>query len=160
MSATPGGNVHFLHPGDVVCARRGDRLETLLGSCISVILTDSERAVATMCHIVHADRDGAQDPSRTTGTHAAIDAMYGLLSSQGIEPALCEAFVHGGGNMFPELVSGAHVGVNNAHSVMDRLASDGIKVIAQDIGGNAYRRLSWTVGDGSPQINAVEVVGR
>lgn len=29
-----------LHPGDVVLGTRGDRLQTLLGSCVAIVLTD------------------------------------------------------------------------------------------------------------------------
>jgi hypothetical protein len=49
----PSGAVYLLHPGDVVCAERGDTLETLLGSCIAVLLSDRKRTIAAMCHIVH-----------------------------------------------------------------------------------------------------------
>ena len=41
----PPGPLHTLHPGDVVCAERGDRMETLLGSCVAVVLTDPRRTV-------------------------------------------------------------------------------------------------------------------
>jgi valyl-tRNA synthetase len=37
------------------------------------------------------------------------------------------------------------------------LAEDGIRVLAQDLGGCAYRRLSWTVGIGAPQVTSVPV---
>jgi chemotaxis protein CheD len=39
MPATLDG-VTTLHPGDVVLGLRGDRLQTLLGSCVAVVLTD------------------------------------------------------------------------------------------------------------------------
>ena len=48
--------------GDGAFARRhrlgyaGDRMKTLLGSCVAVILTDQRRTVGTMCHIVHVGR--------------------------------------------------------------------------------------------------------
>lgn len=149
--------IHVLHPGDVVCAVRGDRLETLLGSCISVILTDRYRSVACMCHIVHKDRQTPGDTARTTGAHAAIEAMYERLRTRAFNPLLCEAMVYGGGNMFPHIVPGQHVGAHNADLVLARLQADGIAVIQQDTGGQAYRRLRWTVGEGMPCISAVEV---
>ena len=31
---------HMLHPGDVSCAHGDDRLETLLRSCVAVVITD------------------------------------------------------------------------------------------------------------------------
>lgn len=55
-------SVHTLHPGDVVCAERGDRLETLLGSCVAIVLTDPRRTIGAMCHIVHCSRALAGAP--------------------------------------------------------------------------------------------------
>ena len=43
-----------LAPGDVAIGTRGDRFETLLGSCVAIVLTDPRRTVGAMCHIVHA----------------------------------------------------------------------------------------------------------
>ncbi len=146
-----------LHPGDVACADAGGRLETLLGSCVAVILTDPRRTVGAMCHIVHAQ---AHRHDRGDAHHAgpAIDAMCARLRARAIEPRLCAAYVYGGGNMFPGLAdASAHVGARNVAAVLARLASDGIRVVRRDTGGTAYRRLRWTVGPGEPEVVAVPV---
>ena len=146
-----------LHPGDVACADAGERLETLLGSCVAVILTDPRRTVGTMCHIVHAQ---AHRHDRDDAHHAgpAIDAMFARLRARAIEPRLCEAYVYGGGNMFPGLVDASgHVGERNVAAVLARLTSDGVRIVSRDVGGTAYRRLRWTVGPGEPEVVAVPV---
>jgi chemotaxis protein CheD len=153
--ADPG--VHILHPGDVVCTERGERLETLLGSCVAVILTDKARTIAAMCHIVHSQPAVSSEASRTASADAAIDAMYRLLMARSLNPRLCLAFVFGGGNMFPQLFKQAHVGEGNSRRVLERLAEDGVRVLLQDLGGNAYRKLSWTIGPELPQVTAVDV---
>jgi chemotaxis protein CheD len=154
----PIGIVHTLHPGDVACADAGDRLETLLGSCVAIVLTDPRRTVGVMCHIVHSG--SANGVAQKTGAHAevAFKTMYALLLARGITPAFCEAYVYGGGNMFPELVrTTAHVGDSNARWALDALADAGIRVLSCDVGGSSYRRLSWTVGPDAPQVTAVQV---
>lgn len=146
-----------LHPGEVACADAGERLDTLLGSCVAVILTDPRRTVGTMCHIVHAQ---ARRHERHDAHHAgpAIDAMFARLRARAIEPRLCEAYVFGGGNMFPGLVDASgHVGERNVAAVLARLASDGVRIVRRDVGGTAYRRLRWTVGPGEPEVVAVPV---
>lgn len=151
------GPVHHLHPGDVGCGGRGERFETLLGSCVAIILTDPRRTVGTMCHIVHAAPAlGAQDDN-TAHADAALASMYRLLRGRGIEPRLCEAYVYGGGNMFPALVRGRHVGDNNARWALEALAQDGLAVVGHDVGGQVYRRLGWTVGPRAPQVTTVDV---
>jgi chemotaxis protein CheD len=152
------GVVHVLHPGDVVCAERGDRLETLLGSCVAVVLTDPRRTIGAMCHIVHASApaSGAVDNAAHAGP--AIDRMYRELMARAIQPRLCVAYVYGGGNMFPQLVRQAgHVGERNAEAVVARLRRDGVHIVHVDVGGRAYRRLSWAVGPAAPTVTAVEV---
>lgn len=152
-----GDDVHTLHPGDVVCADRGARMETLLGSCVAVVLTDPRRTVGAMCHIVHARPATHGAHSSTAHGDAALHRMFGLLRAKGIEPRLCEAWVVGGGNMFPNLVGPDthHVGANNALWAMDRLDELGVHVLGRDLGGSVYRRLGWTVGPGDPQVTAV-----
>ncbi|MDH4390005.1 MAG: chemotaxis protein CheD [Aquabacterium sp.] len=149
--------LHVLHPGDVALGWQGDRLQTLLGSCVAVILTDPRRTVGAMCHIVHCAAPPPHDAGNTAYASAAFARMHLLLRGCGIEPYLCEAHVYGGGNMFPGLSAPGHVGDANARWVMDALAHDGVRVLNQDLGGNAYRRLSWVVGQDMPQVTAVAV---
>lgn len=158
MLEAVGSVQHTLHPGDVACGARGDRFNTLLGSCIAVVLTDPRRTVGAMCHIVHSTPGNGTEPRDSAFGDVALGLMYELLSKRGISPHLCEAYVYGGGNMFPSLFGdGTHVGANNARWTLDALALDGVRVLYSDIGGNTYRKLSWTVGPDAPLALAVEV---
>lgn len=150
--------MHTLHPGDVALGLRGDRLETLLGSCVAIILTDPRRTLGAMCHIVHASPAGGGQSDNTAYAANALDAMYQALMAHGINPRLCEAYVYGGGNMFPSMVSSRHhVGQANADWVLAALAEDGIRVVGHDLGGTRYRRVRWTVGNGRPEVTAVNI---
>ena len=146
-----------LHPGDVALAERGERLETLLGSCVAIVLTDPRRTLGAMCHIVYCKPATSGTKVSAAGAGVALGRMYALLRSRGIEPRLCEAYVYGGGNMFPALFDQAHVGEDNAQWALDALAQDGVQVLFHDLGGNTYRRLSWAVGPDMPQVTAVAV---
>jgi chemotaxis protein CheD len=141
-----------LHPGDVALGQHGDTLETLLGSCVAIVITDPRRTVGAMCHIVHSRR--APSHALATGAYAdvALATMVSLLQQRGITARLCEAYVYGGGNMFPQLEQAPSVGDGNADWALAALAALGIRVLAVDVGGAAYRRLSWTVGRGAPQV--------
>ncbi len=149
--------VQVLHPGDVACADRGDRLETLLGSCVAIVLTDPRRTIGAMCHIVHASRPVAGMPHTTAYADKALDTLYAQLRARGINPLLCEAWVYGGGNMFPDQFTTSHVGEQNANWALEALAHDGVRVLFHDLGGSAYRRLGWTVGPDAPEVSAVPV---
>lgn len=141
-----------LMPGDVVLATAGESVKTLLGSCVSVILTDPRRTVAAMCHIVHVGRPNAGNALNTAFGIVAMADMYKKLQSCGVSPPMCEAYVFGGGNMFPQLFQGTHVGVTNANWVLDYLHDQGITVVDQDVGGAGYRKVSWSVGTAEPVV--------
>jgi len=85
----------------------------------------------------------------------ALDVMYEQLRERGITPQLCEAYVYGGGNMFPGQFSAGHVGDSNARWTLQALAADGVRVLHHDLGGQSYRKLSWTVGPDAPEVTAV-----
>ena len=147
--------VKELMPGDVAFASQGQQLKTLLGSCVSVILTDPRRTVAAMSHIVHVGPPNASNQSNTAYGSVAMNQMFGMLRARGINPAMCEAYVFGGGNMFPQIFNARNVGASNAEWVLDFLHAQGIAIVDQELGGNGYRKVSWTVGAQDPLVETV-----
>ena len=144
-----------LMPGEVALGRGGDQLKTLLGSCVSVILTDPRRTVGVMCHIVHVGRPNAANVHNTAYGQVAMQDMFDRLLDVAIPAARCQAYVYGGGNMFPQLFNTTHVGAKNADWVLDYLHDCGIAVVAHDVGGNGYRKVAWTVGRDPPAVETV-----
>lgn len=157
MTRPPPDTVRTLHPGDVACAERGEVLHTLLGSCVAIVLTDPRRTIGAMCHIVHSKPPLSHEKSSTSYGSVAIEAMDRLLLARGISLRLCEAYVYGGGNMFPGLITQQNVGEANALWTLATLRDRGVRVIGHDLGGRVYRRLRWTVGPGAPEVSQVPV---
>ncbi|MET0384096.1 MAG: chemotaxis protein CheD [Burkholderiaceae bacterium] len=149
--------IRTLHPGHVICAEPGERLETLLGSCVSIVLTDARRSFGVMSHIVHAGPQVGGAPGSSAHAYVALATMYDLVRGRGLVPFCCRAWIFGGGNMFPGLVRQAHVGDANADWALGALAADGIQILGHDVGGSRYRRLGWTVGPGAPDVVSVEM---
>lgn len=147
--------VYDLMPGDVALGQAGEHLKTLLGSCVAVILTDPRRTVAAMCHIVHVGEPNAANRFNTAYGVCALDHMFERLNQAGVTPRLCEAYVYGGGNMFPNLFQKQHVGGNNVTWVLHQLQQHHIRVVNQCLGGNGYRKVSWTVGPTEPVVEVV-----
>lgn len=144
-----------LLPGDVALGQSGDTLKTLLGSCVSVILTDPRRTVGVMCHIVHVGHPNAANQHNTAYGVIAMAEMTRRLFAIGFAPRSCQAYVVGGGNMFPKLVTHHHVGLNNIDWVMGYLAHHKITVLKEDLGGSGYRKVTWTVGLNDPCVETV-----
>jgi len=144
-----------LMPGDVALGSAGDQLKTLLGSCVSVILTDPRRTIGVMCHIVHVGHPNAANKNNTAYGSVAMADMVRRLYGVGFAPRSCEAYVYGGGNMFPKLFTHHHVGANNVDWVLGYLEHHKIRILHQDHGGAGYRKLQWTVGPSAPQVETI-----
>ncbi|MFM2051163.1 MAG: hypothetical protein RL682_1654 [Pseudomonadota bacterium] len=144
-----------LMPGDVMLGEAGDQFKTLLGSCVSVILCDPRFTIATMCHIVFTNRPKSEHSANTVYGSAAMANMFALLRAKGVNPLMCQAYVFGGSNMFPQFFSPKHVGASNVEWALNFLCDHNIHVINQCIGGNGYRKISWTVGSGEPVVETI-----
>jgi chemotaxis protein CheD len=144
-----------LMPGDVAIGVIGDQFKTLLGSCVSVIMTDPRRTVGAMCHIVHTGIPNAANRHNTAYGVSAMHEMFSMLRAKGVNPRMCEAYVFGGGNMFPNIVREQHVGANNVDWVLSYLEHHNVAVVDHCLVGVGYRKVSWTVGNQEPvvQIN-------
>lgn len=153
----PGDVLHVLHPGDIAWGERGERFETLLGSCVAVVLTDPRRTFGAMCHIVHAMPAPASRRDDATYADAALRRLAERLRAQGLQPGQCEAYVYGGGNMFPQVYPQRPIGTRNVDWVLDALSANGVCVLQHDVGGNTYRRLRWTVGSEAPSVTAMPI---
>lgn len=150
-----------LHPGDVACLGRGDRLETLLGSCVAIVLTDPQRTVGAMCHVVHAGTPGSSPTRETAYGDSALARMGTLLRDRGIDPGQCLAWVYGGGHMFPGQAVDANrtvdIGAANFEWALRALHQAGIRVLGVALGGYVYRKLRWTIGPEDPEVETVQM---
>lgn len=154
-AAVKPGAVTELLPGAVALGLADQAFKTLLGSCICAVLTDPRRTVAALSHIVYVGQPTAANRDNPAYGEVAMERMFALLRARGINPGLCEAYVFGGGNMFPQIFESRHVGRTNADWVMDYLQHHGIAVVAHDVGGTGYRKLTWTVGREDPVVEIV-----
>lgn len=117
------------------------RIQTLLGSCVAVILYDRVARLGGLAHIVLPDSRGATDqPGKFADT--AIPAMLAELrqrSGQTIQPRLTAKLV-GGATMF-QTSQPVSIGASNREAVERILARLGIAIRGRDVGGDTGRRV-------------------
>jgi len=142
--------MHFLHPGDVTVAFSGDRLETLLGSCVSVLLVSPCFQVACMCHFVYSSYPSKIKSKDASYAGVAMARMEHLLRNAGFSARLCRAYVFGGGNMFPSNGNLVDIGSKNVEWAFNYLQHKQIPVVDFETGQNYYRKLTWVVGASNP----------
>lgn len=141
-----------LYPGDIAFAMHGDCLQTLLGSCVSVILTTARREAAAMCHLVHGSAAPFHKSRDTSYASAALPFVRRLMQRFCDADSGLEAFVFGGANMFPGRPRMCDVGGINLKATYTFLQDHGIDVVFESVGGCSFRKVTWMVGAGTPGV--------
>lgn len=127
-----------------VLRREGVLVAIGLGSCVGVALYDPVRRVAGLAHIfLPASQNGRPAPDSParyadTGVPALVEAML----QAGASPRQLQAKIAGGAQLF---LRGDHstleVGRRNVEAVRAALASLGIPLVAEDVGGSRGRTM-------------------
>jgi len=140
-----------------VAAAPGEMLTMILGSCVGILLYDGRARVAAALHaMLPASPKGAGLPARYVDSGVPILEEAAIRA--GARKPNIEAKIFGGANMFPKLSRTfvTHLGVRNVEAARSALASAGIPVVAEDVGGTAGRVAKISVDDGSVDIRLGE----
>lgn len=122
-------------PGEYYTTGRDMLLVTVLGSCVSACIRDRVSGIGGMNHFMLPD--SGQDQGNPLGSSArygtyAMEILLNQLLKMGAKRSNLEAKVFGGGNVLRGFVV-ANVGERNAKFVLDFLALEKIRVVAQDL---------------------------
>ena len=101
------------------------------------------------------------DPERFADV--AIDMMVDKMKRAGSCIRNLEAKIFGGGNMFPGTISSGSdmdIGRKNVLAVREELGRLGIRIAAEDVGGDIGRTVRLDTHDGSVVTRTVYVEGR
>lgn len=137
----------FLLPGDLVTARGVAHFRTLLGSCVSICVTNKQRKLFGMTHFMLPSNPGSDDLGRygDTSTHKVLKSLLAMDA----DPRHYSARVYGGA----AVVKGSHgvvggIGQRNVQVARGLLKRYGIRVTEEDVGGQHGRKLDfWTAED-------------
>ncbi len=123
-----------------------------LGSCVAIILHCRNVGVASMAHVMlpmSFTGDKVSTPGKFADT--AIVAMLKEMDSRGIGPGSLEAKLTGGADMFAGKIKGMsrRIGARNVLATRKTLGNYGVKILAQETGGNSGRTAEFHTEDGS-----------
>jgi chemotaxis protein CheD len=127
----------------------GERLETLVGSCVGVVLWDRQRKCAGLAHVVLPESCGREGPPGKFAD-TAIAALKAGLASRGSLRLVAK--IAGGATMFGER-SDRDVGEKNYQAVRQYLQRHNIPLVAEHIGGNQGRMLYFSPDDGTLAVH-------
>ncbi|MGK5095157.1 chemotaxis protein CheD [Deltaproteobacteria bacterium TL4] len=150
------GQIIRVSIGGAEIGRKDDRLFTVVGSCVAIMLYDKKCQIGGMVHIMLGYANGRTDnPGKyaDTGTRYLIQKM---VKAGAANHRLTGAKIAGGGEMFENYSKDLNVSASNVKAVHEVLAQHNIKIIAADCGGSSGRRITFDVGTGKVLIEAKE----
>jgi len=123
----------------------GDELVAIgLGSCIGLALVDRTANVAGLAHVVLPESQGKTEP-KAKFADLAVPDLIGQVVEAGALRRRLEAVLVGGARMF-SVGASLDIGARNSEAVREALGKEGIKIRAEEIGGNRGRTARIIVG--------------
>lgn len=152
------GVVTTIHQGD--CMVGGDEdltFSTILGSCVSACVRDTEAMIGGMNHFLLAEPSGnAKDrygASARYGAFAMEQLINKVLSRGSGRKANLEIKVFGGGLINSALTD---IGAKNVEFVHEFLANEGYGLAGEDVGGSFARRVMFKPHSGRAFVKRLD----
>ena len=139
-----------------ILQKQGELITYALGSCIGVCFYDSGTKIAALLHIMLPlnMETGRKNPLKyaDTGIRETLKAM----EAKGAFRSRITAKIAGGARMFEVTGGGAlgNIGQRNIESVHFMLKKEGIRLLAEDVGGTVARTLSFDPATGQGCIRS------
>lgn len=142
----------YLHPGDVYASARPAVVTTILGSCVSVCLSERGTGIGGVNHFLLAQQRAGESPSPRYGS-AAIEILVNRVVALGASRQKLSAMIFGGANVLHAFQEGVrHIGLANVEIARLLLAQQRIPICAEDVGGTRGRRLVFCAQDGNVSV--------
>ncbi|MFK7733219.1 MAG: chemotaxis protein CheD [Pseudomonadales bacterium] len=145
-----------VHIGDIALGCDGQKLSAILGSCVSVVLVDTDQARFTMSHSLLPEQTDQSDTPSARWVDQAVILGLELLDVPTNRYRRLQAYVAGGACMME--MSGddpLRVGDLNVAVALASLQQYRIPVISQHVGGTNGRRIVYCGESQSCQISTI-----
>ncbi|MES2771850.1 MAG: chemoreceptor glutamine deamidase CheD [Pseudomonadota bacterium] len=130
-------------PGEYYVTRRNMVLVTVLGSCVTACIRDSDSGIGGINHFMLPEEQNGNVASTSAryGTYA-MEVLINHLQKLGARRNRLEAKVFGGGAVMESLLS-SNVGTRNAEFVLNYLKVEKIPVLAKDLLDSCPRKVYY-----------------
>lgn len=144
---------------DLNICQAPDSITTLgLGSCVGIVLFDSESKIAGLAHIMLPDSTLVKrNENIAKFANTGIDALIELMIKHGANRKMLVAKIAGGAQMFQFNTNNEmlRIGDRNVEATKSKLNQLGIKIIAEDTGASYGRTIEFYPDTGDLLIKSV-----
>jgi len=153
-------SVIMLRVGEYYSSTAGVILHTILGSCISTCIYDTENKIGGMNHyllpgMIRHDEILISEVGRY-GIYA-MELLIGELVKSGAHREHLVAKVFGGGNVLEFRKSDGDVTESNIHFAKKFLELEKIPIINEDLGGNIGRKILFFTDTGKVLLKKFDI---
>lgn len=140
--------------GGLHASSKGEVIRTLLGSCVAVCLYDPVARIGGMNHFMLPDGESSDKNPAAFGVHA-IELLVNAMMKLGGDRRRFVAKVFGASEL-PGRNASVGVATRNAAFSIEFLESDGIKVVAQKLGGARPLSVRFDTESGRALVREVD----
>ena len=163
--------ITIIHPGEYLASDDDIIICTVLGSCIAVALRDEAAGVGGLNHFMLAGTfrtraDGIYREDSSAPLYTRPDAKYGMYAMEllindllklGARKDRLNAKVFGGASVMGlDNEAGCRVCRDNQSFVLEYLKTEGIPILAQDLGGSSARKVLFFVKEGKVLLKKIQ----
>ncbi len=131
-----------IHIGEFYAGTRPTAIFTLVGSCVAVCLLDTVTRIGGMNHILMPGKAKLKDFSASSRYGVNLmELLINDIMKRGGNRNRMVAKVFGGAHILSSISIENGVGRKSATFVIGFLQSEGIRIISQDLGGHAARKI-------------------
>jgi chemotaxis protein CheD len=146
---------YFLHPGYIFASQEPYLIHTVLGSCISVCLWDSENKFGGMCHYIYSSANNGERNGKYG--EIAIPHLLNLMFELGSKKNNLKAHIVGGGE---NKNFSSCIGSENAELAEKLVKRYDIDILTQDVRGQFGRKVIFNSGSGEILVYKINDVRR
>ncbi len=151
MILNNNGNTVTVGVGDLKIARSPKVIKTSLGSCVGVVLYDSEQKIGGMLHLMLPnckDRNGKLSKYADTGIPLLLNLM---INEAKANKNMLKARIFGGAKMFTVNSDLFDIGKSNIIETKNILERIGVRLVASRLGGTKGHQISLDTESGIVQ---------
>jgi chemotaxis protein CheD len=133
------------------------RLVTIgLGSCVAILIHDAAAKVGGLAHVLLPEAaPGHRVENRARYASTAVPLLLDAMRALGATGPFA-ASLAGGATLFgPLLAFGGSVGARNIAAARKALAAAHVPVVAEDVGGESGRTVSFDVATGVVRVRSL-----
>lgn len=138
----------YLMIGQLIVSTTPTEIITVLGSCVSVCLWDSEHRIGGINHYLLPEPPSSQYPFKHNVGSYLVEKLIEGMQKNGADLSKVEAKVFGGSSRMEQERDNFQVGARNVQLALSVLKKYEIKIKAKDTGGARGRKITFDTHTG------------